>query len=566
MTIQLEPLGDSEAGVATRVVVGYRLDPAAIRGEVTLSGSFEMDGRTLRTFRRQLHESEIHRSSFVEVLPAGEVKVFARIHVTDDRGTPLLLARAEKISSIAPTGEEYVAAAEDGVTGMMAEGFVPEITGAVRIKPPRRDLAPNLFGVDVEVQPPVRRVEFWVGDKRIFTRNAPPYTAELDLGVLPKRVEVRVVGYDARGRYVDADAFIVSERENPLEVKVLRTQTPGAVSQLRIALQNPSGVPIEKVELFADDRLLISWPRPPYALAIDDAALEGARFLRATAINSDGVEATDLLFLDGSTYTEAIEVNLVEIPVTVTGRGGGAVLDLRQEDFQVREGTRLVEISRFDLAANLPLTIGVMVDHSGSMKGRIEVAREAAIEFFSSVITARDRAFFGGFSWDATTISPIVSDVGSLQLQVTSMPEAEGATALYDAVVSGLYKFRGVEGRKALIIVSDGEDTASRTTYESTLRYARSARVPIYVIGIGLSTLSSGRIRSLAAETGGNVYLIRNVDQLDATYDELEKELRTQYLLGYYADGGVEGVYRPIEVTVPGRRDVKVRTIRGYIP
>ena len=566
LSVAVEPLGDAPEGVAARVSVRYYPDTSRLSGEIVLTGSIEQEGRVVRTFRRPVRPDEIQHMAFVEVLPAGEFHVVARLHATTPGGAPLLLGRSETTITLVPMGREYVASAADGVTGMLAEGVVPETAGAVKIRAPRRDLAPNLFEVVVDVLPPVRRVEFWVGERRIFTRNAPPYVAELDLGTLPKRVEVRAIGYDARGRYIDADVFVVSERENPLDVKILRTETREGISQIRVSVQNRVGLPVREVELYADDRRLIRWEAPPYALALATTALEGTRFLRASATNVDGVEATDILFLDGTQYVENIEVNLVELPVTVTAENGGAVLDLTKDDFVVKEAGREVEIAKFDFASNLPLTVGVIVDHSGSMVSRIDTARSAALEFFRSVLGERDRAFFGGFSWDATSVSPIVSDMGALQSQAMSMPDAEGATALYDAVVTGLYQFRGIEGRRALVIVSDGEDTASRTDYDQVLRYVRSARVPVYVIGIGLSTLTSGRIRALAGESGGSVYYIRSAEQLSETYAALEKELRTQYLLGYYAAGGGEGTYRPVEVTIPARRGLKVRTIRGYIP
>src|SRR5207253_4190505 len=103
------------------------------------------------------------------------------------------------------TNKTYIAGENEGAEAIVAEGVVPETSGAVRILTPRRDVAPNLFIVDVDVKPPVKRLEFWVEGKKILTRNAPPYRAELDLGALPKRVEVRAVGYDDHGRYVDAD-------------------------------------------------------------------------------------------------------------------------------------------------------------------------------------------------------------------------------------------------------------------------------------------------------------------------------------------------------------------------
>lgn len=566
LRLSVEPLGDATDGIATRITVQYLQDASSLRGEVVLSGSIEREGQVARTFRRPLRESELQSTSFVEVLPAGEWTLIARLHVATSNGGPLLLGRAEQTLTLVPMGREYEAAPEDGPGGILAEGVVPESAGAVRIRSAKRDLAPNLFQVEVDVKPPVRRVEFWIGDRRIFTRNAPPYVAELDLGTLPRRVDVKAIGYDARGRYIDADVVVVSERENPVEVKIIRTETKDGMSQIRVAVQSRPGITVGGVELYADDRRLIRWDRPPYAFALPASALENVRFLRASASDGAGLEATDILFLDGSQYVESIEVNLVEIPVSVTDRNGAAVTDLTREEFVVKENGRVMEVEKFDFAANLPLTVGVLVDHSGSMVERIDVARAAALQFFSSVLGERDRAFFGGFSWDATSVSPIVSDLGALQAQALSMPEAEGATALYDAVVTGLYQFRGVEGRKALILVSDGEDTASRTDYDAVLRYVRSARVPVYVIGIGLSSLTSGRIRAIANESGGTVYYIRSEKQLAETYDTLEKELRTQYLLGYYTESSEEGEYRPIEVAIPGREGVRIRTVRGYLP
>ena len=220
-------------------------------------------------------------------------------------------------------------------------------------------------------------------------------------------------------------------------------------------------------------------------------------------------------------------------------------------------------------STNLPISVGILVDHSGSMKQRLSAAREAAITFFEGIITPRDRAFFGAFAWDPSSMSPFVSNVASLKSQVVSMPEAEGGTALYDAIVSGLYRFRSVQGRKALIMVSDGEDTVSRLSFDDMLRYVRASRVPIYFIGIGISALdftATSRMKNIAAETGGVAYFIRDVDELGPTYEKLEAELRSQYLIGYYAESTKkDDRYRTVEVQTT-RDGAKVRTIRGYIP
>ncbi|HEX7807135.1 MAG TPA: VWA domain-containing protein, partial [Thermoanaerobaculia bacterium] len=147
-----------------------------------------------------------------------------------------------------------------------------------------------------------------------------------------------------------------------------------------------------------------------------------------------------------------------------------------------------------------------------------------------------------------------------------AIPDAAGGTSLYDAIVTGLYRFRNVQGRKALIVISDGEDTTSRLSYDDMLTYARASRVPLYFIGIGLGPIGGGGMKSLANETGGISYFIRNTKQLGDTYKLLEKELRSQYLLSYSAEASTKDqAYRTVEVKVD-RPNAKVRTIRGYIP
>jgi Ca-activated chloride channel family protein len=161
--------------------------------------------------------------------------------------------------------------------------------------------------------------------------------------------------------------------------------------------------------------------------------------------------------------------------------------------------------------------------------------------------------------------------VSTLEAQVNAIGGAAGGTSLYDAIVTGLYRFRNLQGRKALIIITDGEDTTSRLSYDDMLTYARASRVPLYFIGIGFgfgpgSFGGPGKMRALAAETGGVVYLIRNTKQLPEAYKAIEQDLRSQYLLSYHTESTKKDrAYRGIEVKVD-RPDAKVRTIRGFIP
>jgi Ca-activated chloride channel family protein len=571
INITLDPLGDSaQGGVVTRISYRFVVPTDAPSGvPLVLTGSISQNGEVVKRFRFPIEPSTPNPLTSVQTLQPGNADVDAKLMVPLEEQTPVILAKATQTFTIALTKKPYAAKEGDDAESILAEGVAPETSGAVKIVTPRRDVAPNLFIVEVEVQPPVTRVEFWVEGKRIMARNAPPYRAELDLGALPKRVEVRAVGYDGQNRYIDADAFVVNEHETPLEAKITRVVTPDGVSHFKVSVQNPKATTIKSAVFFAGQKKLIEWRAPPYAINIPNSQLKGVDFVRASVTDDTNYEASDLLFLNGNRFSEEIEVNLVELPVMVTDKRGLPITDLKEPDFTVLENGKPQKITTFNYASNLPIAAGVLIDHSGSMKPRMEQAKSAALEFFKKIMRPGDRAFVTGFAFDAKSASPFVNDVSSLQSQVNAIPEASGGTALYDAIVTGLYRFRTLQGRRALIILTDGEDTTSRTSYEEMLTYARSARVPLYFIGVGLGMFDASgtnKMKTLAAETGGIAYFIRDIKQLDETYAQLDKDLRSQYLIAYNAQSAVKDrAYRKVEVKV-SKPGMTVRTIRGFIP
>jgi Ca-activated chloride channel homolog len=571
LTIEVEPLGDSGDGVVVRTTFRFGIGADVPPGvPIVIQGSIAQGGAVTKRFRFPLQDSQRESLSSIQTLQPGEAEIDARLMVPLEESAPVIVAKTTQKFTIARTNKAFVAGEGAGAEAVVAEGVVPETAGAVKIATPRRDVAVNLFIVDVDVQPPVKRVEFWVEGKKILAKNAPPYRAELDLGKLPKRVEVRAVGYDDHGRYVDADAFVVNERETPLEVKITRTVTPDAVSHIKLSIQNPRGNEIKSVVLYAGQKKIFEWSRPPYAIEIPSARLKGVDFVRASVVDSTNYEASDLLFLNGDRFSEEIEVNVIELPVSVSDAAGAPVADLKQSDFSVFESGKAQTITSFNFAQNLPIAVGLLVDHSGSMEKRMEATKKAAVEFLKRIVRPGDRAFVGGFAFDPQKLAPFVTDVGALEAQVELIPKAEGGTSLYDAIVTGLYRFRGLQGRKALVILTDGEDTTSRVSYDDLLTYARAARVPLYFIGVNISSIpglgGGGTMKSLAAETGGTAYFIHGEKQMGEAYAQLEKELRAQYFLAYRTESTKKDRgYRTVEVKVD-RPGVTVRTIRGYIP
>jgi Ca-activated chloride channel family protein len=567
LTVTVEPLGDSDQGIVARIVFRFASPPEVPpETPMFLQGSLMQNGQVIRNFRIPVVDGQHEPLSTIQTFEPGTAEIEVRLIMPLEEGAPVIIHKTTETITLAKTNKPYIAGTNDGAEGIVAEGVVPETVGAVRIVPPRRDVAPNLFVVNVEVQPPVKRVEFYVDGKKILARNTPPYSAELDLGKLPKRVEVRAVGFDEKGHYIDADAFVVNERETPLEVKITRVVSPDGIAHFKLSIQNPKGTNFKTVALYAGDKKLTEWTHPPYAIDVPTARLANVEFVRASVIDSTDYEAADILFLNGDRVVETIDVNLIELPVSVIDATGNPIGNLEQKNFTVLENEKPQTITSFNFASNLPISVGVLLDHSGSMEKRIDEARSAALEFFKGILKPADRAFIAGFASDPTRNAPFVSDISILEAQVNSMPKPAGGTSLYDAIVTGLYRFRGLQGRKALIVITDGDDTTSRLSWDDMLGYVRSARVPVYFIGVGIGMLGGGGMKSIAAETGGIAYFISSTKQLTETYKQLEKELRSQYMLAYQSESSKnDSAYRSILVKVD-RPDAKVRTIRGYIP
>jgi Ca-activated chloride channel family protein len=270
-------------------------------------------------------------------------------------------------------------------------------------------------------------------------------------------------------------------------------------------------------------------------------------------------------FLRAPENLEHVDVNLVELFATVTD-GGNLVRGLVAADFEVLESGKPQAISRFELVENLPLTLGFVIDTSTSMASSLVEAQRAADGFLRK-LKPKDRAFGVGFSTRPYLAMPPTDDLEAVSQSLEGMRSA-GATALYDGVITSLYYFRGFRGQRALILLSDGEDTASNTPWERTLEYAQRSGVAIYAIGLNVPALSfevRNHLSSLSETTGGKAYFVERAEELAEIYGEIERELRSRYYLAYESDRSADEYgYRPVEVRV--KRGGKVRTARGYYP
>ena len=275
---------------------------------------------------------------------------------------------------------------------------------------------------------------------------------------------------------------------------------------------------------------------------------------------------------DPAPYKISVDVNLVVLNATVRDRKGRMVSDLQERDFEIyEEGVR--QSIRLFRHEDIPVSVGLVIDHSTSMREKLpEVI--AAARTFVQTSNPEDRMFVVNFNEKVTL--GLRAGAGwsnraeDLEQAISGTP-AEGMTALYDAVAVALDRLRAGDGKKVLIVISDGGDNASRHTLAEALKMAEASAAMVYTIGI-FGEHDEDRnpdvLRRLARVTGGETYVPRELKEVVAICERIARDIRHQYTLGYVPSAAATpGVYRAIRVAAGGTADGKllVRARSGYI-
>jgi Ca-activated chloride channel family protein len=268
----------------------------------------------------------------------------------------------------------------------------------------------------------------------------------------------------------------------------------------------------------------------------------------------------------------SVNVDLIVLQSTVRDRKGGFASNLREQDFQVFEDgvPQSVRLFRHE---DIPVTVGLVVDHSGSMKNKLSDV-VAAARTFVRLSNPQDQMFVVNFN-DRVTMGlpeaiPFSDKANELEAAVSKMP-AEGETTLYDAISAALDQLkRGDREKKVLIVISDGGDNASKLKLPQVLEKAEESNAMLYTIGIfdhDDPDKNPGVLRRLARETGGEAFFPAEFDEVGAICEGIAADLRHQYAIGYVSTNtGKIGGYRAVRVVARSTgRDLVVRTRTGYV-
>ncbi|HEV8376711.1 MAG TPA: VWA domain-containing protein [Candidatus Polarisedimenticolia bacterium] len=322
---------------------------------------------------------------------------------------------------------------------------------------------------------------------------------------------------------------------------------------------------IEKVEFFVDDKLVFIDKEPPYACVYDFGSEPRSYVIKATARHKEGVSVTATSITRKVILNYQLQVNRVVLYATAQDGDRRFVLDLKQDDFRLVEDDKPQDILDFYVEEK-PVVLCLLLDSSGSMQGRMDKVHLAADKFVES-LRPDDQALVIDFDEKVFLLQDFTRDSKLLKEAIDSTA-AEGGTALYDALYAAFRKLRDRPGRKAIVILSDGEDTNSKFSYQRVLESAKTNEVLIYSIGLGVSILDVAThsvLKTLAEETGGRSFFPGRAEELETVYQQIAQELRSQYYLTYSPKNeDWNGKWRKIRLTAPKRKDVEIRTRRGY--
>ena len=275
-----------------------------------------------------------------------------------------------------------------------------------------------------------------------------------------------------------------------------------------------------------------------------------------------------------SDQTYRVNVDLINIFCSVWNKDTKSfVTNLAREDFAIYEDGQKQEIKNFARETNLPLTIALLVDTSQSVAPKLKFEQAAATNFFYTVLKENDRAMLVEFDSSVSMVQDFTNNANQLAKQIRAM-QAAGNTALYDAIVKTCdEKLIRETGRKTIVILSDGEDSASNETFQRAREMAMNAEATIFSIsinrgglaGVGGDTRAGDKVLTqLAFETGGKAFFPFLVEELDASFREIALELRSQYNIGYISSNPRrDGSYRKIEVKL-AEKSMKLNYRKGY--
>ncbi|MGH9380060.1 MAG: VWA domain-containing protein [Thermoanaerobaculia bacterium] len=508
---------------------------------------------------------------FERALRPGAYRLLLRLQAT---GTEAFYRIERDLEVPVMEGEPEPVPASPEMAKLLEEANRAILSGdtTIQIVPPQGELLTGPVRFDTLVTGAgIARVAFILDGTAVLRKTEPPFSVELDMGELPRVHELVVEAYDAGGKVIARDEALLNAGAHRFAVQLLepRSGSQHASSVRAVAkVTVPEGRRVERLELYFNETRVATLYQQPWEHPIVLPQPGQAGYVRAVAYQPDGNATEDVAFVNAPGVTGRVDIEFVELYVSVADRERRPIPGLTVDDFQIVEDGVQQEPTRFDVVSNLPIHALLMLDTSASMEPNLEMAQRAALAFVEAAIAPRDRAAILTFN-DHPQLAVRFTDDHELLAAGLAGLYAERGTALWDSLITSLYYFNGITGQRAMILLTDGKDEGSRFSFDDAREYARRSGVAVYAIGLGFERGDREARRlltRLTGETGGRFVAVDSPAQLPAIYRSIEDELRSRYYIGYQSTntgGGDE--FRRVEVSVDVA-DAQASTIRGYYP
>ena len=414
----------------------------------------------------------------------------------------------------------------------------------------------------------IERVAFYLDGEEVMVDQRGPFSAVIDLGPTPRPCTLEAVAFSPSGRRLGEDAIDLNTAVDPLMVAItdIAARPEAGILEVEADVQTPAGAELDRVEFFFDENLALTLDSSPFRAQLPLPKTDENDYVKVVAHLTDGTSTeTAKLVISSASTADVLDVTLVELLAVVTPRNRDAMPRLERGDFTIRRKDQLLPVQRFARWDDLPLALGLVIDTSDSMDPLLEKARAAAERFFEQVLRPGDRAFVVDFDTMPRLTGRATDDKAELLHSIDGL-DAKGNTALYDAIVYSLLQFDDSPGRKAVVVLTDGKDYVSRYQPSDCIRQAQLLGVPVYLISLGAppdlrQEPSQMRNVKIATDTGGKVFYLTDLDDLDRVYDRIGEELRSQFFLAFSTDHALsQKELRDVKVEVK-QKGLAVRTL-----
>jgi len=381
--------------------------------------------------------------------------------------------------------------------------------------------------------------------------------------------------------------------QDEVEIRIVRPRNHAmaiGATTVQVLVTVPDGAAIERVEFRVDGRALATLTSAPWIVEWDAGNGSAAHQIEALLHTTDGRTARSTIRTSALVVNEVERVDLVNLYLVVRDRGGQYVTDLGRDDFRVFENRRPQTVDRFS-TNHKPLRVGIVLDTSATMRGeKLEKAKKSAHQFLD-ILEEGDEGLVVTFADSVRVAQELTTDTGPLSAAIENAV-AGGGTALYDAVWRTSRMLEGFDGRRVLVLLSDGRDEAanglepgSLHTLEEAIDQTLRSEAMVFAIGLGsnlrkeyirrwgtlngLSNLDANVtlldvLESMADATGGRTVLASGAGRLRKAFGDIASDLRHQYSLAYVSsDPEADGKWRKVEV-LPRDEQLEVVTRKGY--